>query len=156
MQRKEVNNDLSSLAFDFFFWYSRFEFALKENKYLKSYTVGAKAEAGWDEFVKEWHPKFKSSAQSNDLMAAWPERQVVGPGANLTWIAVDTSNCKNELAKVVRLLQTVRNNLFHGGKSGGAGWDDPKRTTLLLSNGIALLNQFAEMAGIESDYQQFY
>jgi hypothetical protein len=156
MQRDEIDTELSSLAFEFFFWYSRFEFALKERKYLKSYTVGAKAEAGWDKFVKEWHSEYKSSVESDALIAAAPERQIVGPGGNLTWIATDISSCKTELAKLVRLLQTVRNNLFHGGKSGGAGWDDPKRTALLLSNGIAVLNQFSVMAGMEDDYLQFY
>jgi hypothetical protein len=156
MQREKIDTELSSLAFDFFFWYSRFEFALKEHKYLKSYTVGAKAEAGWDEFVRRWQSEYRGSVESEALIAALPERQVVGPGGNLTWMAVDISSCKTEMAKLVRLLQTVRNNLFHGGKSGGAGWDDPKRTTLLLSNGIAVLNQFSEMAGMENDYLQFY
>jgi len=45
MRREEVNEKVSALAFEFFFWFSRFEFALKENGYLKVHRIGATAEA---------------------------------------------------------------------------------------------------------------
>ena len=156
MRKADVAPDLSSIAFNFFFWFSRFECALKEGGYLKSHVVGSKAEPGWEEFIQKWHAEYECSMEAKVLLNARPERQMVGHGSNLTWQAVDLSNCKTELAQVVRLLQTVRNNLFHGGKSGGAGWDNPERTRLLLSNGLLLLNQLCEMAGMEADYQQFY
>jgi len=39
MRREDVSDQLSNLAFEFFFWFSRFEFALKENRYLSSHVV---------------------------------------------------------------------------------------------------------------------
>lgn len=156
MRKKDIDANLSSLAFDFFYWFSRFEFALKENAYLQSRNVGAKAEPGWDAFVEKWHAQYTPSTEAKALLSTKPERQVVGPNQELAWKPVELKDCKSELAKVVRLLKTVRNNLFHGGKHGGAGWDDPGRTELLLSSGKAVLDQFAALASFEADYEQYY
>ena len=51
MRRSDISKNLSDCAFDFFFWFSRFEFALKESGYLKSRERGATAEPGCDKFV---------------------------------------------------------------------------------------------------------
>lgn len=56
----------------------------------------------------------------------------------------------------IRLAQTARNNLFHGGKHGAEGWDDPERTAGLLTLGIAVLDQIAENTGLAADYTGCY
>ena len=59
-----------------------------------------------------------------------PLAQVVIEGTNdMAWKPVDLSKCRSELAMVVRLLKTMRNNLFHGGKKGPEGWSQPLRMT---------------------------
>jgi hypothetical protein len=156
MRKEDVSANLSSLAFEFFYWFSRFEFALKENAYLQNRDVGAKAEPGWDAFVERWHAQYLSSIEAKALLAAKPERQIVAPCQQLTWKPVELGECKSELAKVVRLLKTVRNNLFHGGKHGGEGWDDPKRSELLLSSGKTVLDQLAALASLNADYLRYY
>ena len=35
MRKEDIEDNLKELAFDFFYWFSRFEFALKENKFLR-------------------------------------------------------------------------------------------------------------------------
>ena len=50
MQREEIDDELKKVSFDYFYWYSRFEFALKENHFLKDEQAGAKAEANWEKF----------------------------------------------------------------------------------------------------------
>lgn len=156
MRRESVAADLSSLAFDFFSWFSRFEFSLKENSYLQNGNVGERAEPGWDAFVEKWHAEYTPTVEAKILLAAKLQRQIVGPNQELRWKPVGLEDCRSELAKVVRLLKTVRNNLFHGGKHGGAGWDDPKRTELLLSSSKAVLDQLAALASLEADYTQYY
>lgn len=156
MRKEDVAANLSNLAFDFFYWFSRFEFALKENGYLKSHVPGENAEPGWDEFVNKWHEQYASSAEAKLLLKSPPERQVVFEGDELHWRPVGLGDCKSDLARVVRLVKTARNNLFHGGKHGGAGWDDPKRTQELLETSLALLHQFAGLASIEADFTQYY
>lgn len=65
-------------------------------------------------------------------------------------------DCGSDLCIVVRLLKTIRNNLFHGGKHGAEGWDDPERTKELLEVGKTILDQLAELATFEADYTQYY
>jgi hypothetical protein len=64
MRKEGIRADLSSQAFDFFYWFSRFEFALKENGYLRSHQIGAYADPGWDEFVDKWHSHYTPCAQA--------------------------------------------------------------------------------------------
>lgn len=156
MRKEDVASDLSKLAFDFFYWFSRFEFALKENGYLKSRQAGAKADAGWADFVGKWESQFSISPGAKVLLDFPPEQQIVLVGAKLDWRPVGLSDLKTDLARVVRLVKTVRNNLFHGGKHGGKGWDDPKRTEELLLAAKAVLDQLSELASIEADYRQYY
>ncbi|MFZ3081363.1 hypothetical protein [Rhodoferax ferrireducens] len=156
MRKEEIPADITYLAFNFFYWFSRFEYALKENEFLKCHVGGSRAEPGWDEFVTKFETNYTPSEQAYALLKASPEAQVVAENNQLAWKAVDLSNCKSELEKVVRLLKTIRNNLFHGGKHGGAGWDDPKKTSCLLSSGMLVLDQLAELASIEADYRQRY
>jgi hypothetical protein len=156
MRLDDVDSQLSELAFRFFYWFSRFEFALKENGYLKFHTPGENAEPGWDEFVEEWCDNYVASPNAEVLLTSPPERQIVQAGDELAWRAVGLYDCRSELAKVVRLLKTIRNNLFHGGKHSGAGWDDPRRTEQLLAAGIVVLDQLADLAKIRADYAQYY
>lgn len=51
VRKEEINNELKDLTFDFFYWFSRFEFALKERKCLKRDGIGDNAEPDWDKFI---------------------------------------------------------------------------------------------------------
>ena len=156
MRRDDVSCELRGLAFEFFFRFTRFEFALKENGYLKNPNPGARATPGWDRFVAAWHRGYHASDDARRLIDAAPKRQIIGPTGSPEWDNVDLGGCQGELGRVIRLLQTVRNNLFHGGKHGDGGWDDPKRTAELLTLGIAILDEIAGDTGIAADYLRFY
>lgn len=157
MQRDKVDDELSELAFDFFFAFSRFEFALKENGYLRDHTPDAVALPGWSEFVAEFSAAYKVSAEAQELLKASPEQQVVGNHDALSWRAVDLSRSNSELDSVVKLLKTIRNNLFHGGKHSAAGWDDVPRTKTLLQSGLVVLEQLAALdAVLEPDFARLY
>src|SRR5688500_13652990 len=116
MRKDELAAELTQTAFDFFYWFSRFEFCLKENRYLKDAQPKAIAEPGWDQFVAEVEDRYQISAEAKALLQQPPERQIVGANGDLTWKPVGLKDCKSDLAATVRLLKTVRNNLFHGGK----------------------------------------
>lgn len=156
MRNENVKDPLKEYAFDFFYWFSRFEFALKENFFLKRNGIGENAEPGWDEFVKRYAEEFQQTAETNKLIELNPKRQKVGEFSNLQWREVSLEDCNSELCRVVRLLKTIRNNLFHGGKHGAEGWDDPVRTQELLVTGKLILDQLAKLANIEADYTQYY
>ena len=156
MRQECIGEHLSKLAFQFFYSYSRFEFALKENRYLKSSRPGATAMPGWFEFAEKQHGMYQASDEAKELIKASPKRQVVAAGNRLEWTTVDLKGCSSDLEKVIRLVQTVRNNLFHGGKHGAEGWDDPERTGRLLTLGAAVLDQIAENTGLAADYTGYY
>ncbi|WP_414898536.1 hypothetical protein [Rhodovulum sp. YEN HP10] len=155
MRLEDIAPDVRNRAFEFFYWFSRFEFALKENRFLKNQTPGSRAEPGWDQFVEKYEAAYNLSAAGSQLVDEAPQRQIVGQH-RLEFIPVGFDDQPAELEKVVRLLKTVRNNLFHGGKHGVEGWDDPGRTVLLMSLCIDILDELAELAGIEADYKRYY
>lgn len=156
MRKDQISEELSALAFDFFYWFSRFEFCLKENGYLKHEEPGKNAEPGWDKFVAKYAGAFQPSAEAQALIDAPPERQIVLANRYLDWRSVGTADCTSDLDKVARLVKTVRNNLFHGGKHGAAGWDNPDRTRSLLSASKSVLGQLATLGGFQDDYQRIY
>lgn len=155
MRREKIEKDLEEAAFNFFYAFSRFEFALKENRYLRSEQVGKSAEADWERFAKCWETEYKLSKAAEYLIDARPKRQVVG-ATDLEFRSIDFSKADSELVRVTRLLRVVRNNLFHGSKHGAEGWDDPRRTIHLLTLSSSILDELAEFSGLAADFHQTY
>ena len=156
VQRNDITDDLAKLAFDFFYSFSRFEFALKECGYLKSKKPGAKAKPNWGEFVEKWEDRYAISEAGRALLEENPATQVIAACGDLDFVAVDFAEGNSDLQQVVDLVNIVRNNLFHGGKHGGKGWDDPKRMMTLLPIVITLLGELAEFSEIDGDYLGIY
>jgi hypothetical protein len=156
MQREEVSSELSGRAFEFFFWFSRFEFALKENGFLEQHKPDSDAQPGWKEFEKKYHTGYEPSGNARRLVQLAPKKQVVGRSDTLEWKTITFPPNTPELRKVVQFLKTIRNNLFHGGKHGGEDWDDKPRTAELLSVGKSVLDELATLGAFQSDYEQRY
>ena len=156
MRELGIHDDLKEFAFEFFYWFSRFEFALKENKILKSDVPGANAEPGWELFIIRYADNYKGEESARRLLELNPKRQKVITNSELEWKEVYLGDCTSELCRVIRLLKTIRNNLFHGGKHGAEDWDDAERTKELLKIGRIILDQLAQMADFETDYRKSY
>lgn len=156
MRRDEVGDDLKDLAFDFLYFFARFEFALKVNGYLKKTGVGQPAEAGWMLFRERWEGDYQTTEAAAALIAANPKKQVVGEGGTLDFRPVVFPDNTSTLAQVIVLCQTVRNNLFHGGKSSPNGWDGPERTKKLLSTVLVILGELAATYDLNPDYTGYY
>jgi len=156
MRPEDIPDRIQSLAFDFFFSFSRFEFALKEARYLKSEEPNAAAEADWARYTRAFEAQYVLSAQGQALIEAQPQKQIVGANGDLVFRPLTLSPLASDLEKVTRLAKTVRNNLFHGGKHGAAGWDDPKRTMFLLEAAKAVLDDLADQTGLQAGYTGRY
>lgn len=156
MRREDVDSDLRDLAFEFFFKFSRFESALKEQGCLRWTDPGRRAWPGWSRFVADHRDAYEPTAAALALIEAPPMIQVVGAGRDLTFVPEPIPSDAPPLDRVVAHAQTVRNNLFHGGKHGGGGWDQPDRTRLLLASAIAVLDDLADRAGFGGDYSGNY
>lgn len=155
MRNDDIPDDLKRVAFDFFYWFSRFEFALKEARFLKSTEEGAKAEVSWDLFIEKHHDAYHLTPAGQALIDAKPQRQIVGD-SELAFRDVGFNAGTSDLERVVRLANTVRNNLFHGGKHGSDYWDEPDRMRDLLMKTINAIDDLAAQAGLQGDYERFY
>lgn len=155
MRYEEVRDDLRPLIYDFFFWFSRFEYALKEANWLVSHDIGAPARPGWKDFITAHEGHYQPSQAGADLIAANRLKQVVGD-AGLDFTVVTFKADDSQLLRITILLRTVRNNLFHGGKKGRAGWDDPDRIRQLLPLCITILEELAEFDNVQTDYTGNY
>ncbi|WBQ17731.1 hypothetical protein [Sphingobium yanoikuyae] len=155
MRRDEIDQDLRALAFDFFYWFSRFEFALKEKRFLKNDAIGARAEPDWDKFVSAYRAAYALTPAGKALLDEKPRRQIVGDPDH-SFEDVPFSPNTADLDRVVAYAKTVRNNLFHGGKHGHDQWDDTARMRRLLGLVITVLAELAALGEFGGDYDRTY
>lgn len=155
IHREDIDEELKNLAFDFFYSFSRFEFALKENGRV---TAGYRdvAQADWNGFIREFEGPYKLCDAAQELLSDPPDVQRVKNGTAWEWCPLTFSDGQSELSKVVLAVKTVRNNLFHGGKHSAAGWDKPERVRFLLQRSREVLGSLARLAGYEADYERHY
>lgn len=156
MRRDEINQELQLASFEFFYWFSRFESSLKENRFLKSEKPGSNAEPSWESFEKTHAIDYELSSEAIKLVKLHPKRQIVEDQFDLGWKRVGIDHCNSELSKVKTMLLTIRNNLFHGGKHGDFGMNDLQKNLELLKLGKIVLDQLADFSGLESDYKKEY
>lgn len=156
MRYDDISENLKDTSFDFFYWYSRFEFVLKEHGFLKFEEAGARAEPSWEKFREKFKNQYVVTQAGSKLLELHPKRQIVGTGRRLDWKPTGIDHCNTDLCRVIAMLSTIRNNLFHGGKSGDIEVDDIKRNVLLLTNGKVVLDELAKQFGYEDDYLRCY
>lgn len=116
----------------------RLEFALKETGCCRA-TSNHYAEVDWDRFANErlgasFFDAIKLAGNVNDLLQAPPKRQTVNDQGYLSWEQVGPVSNIQEL---IGSLRRVRNNLFHGGKSGDP---DKDRNDALIGNALSVVD----------------
>lgn len=129
-------NSVPAGAEELFRIISRFEFALKEMGFAKPGRNG-EADLCWDNFANEclgqdFFQNIKDSKIAPTLLNQPPSVQVIA-NRSLSWKDGTPPKSVQELLGAVR---RVRNNLFHGGKSGDR---DAQRNAALISDAIAVL-----------------
>ena len=93
MRKEEISDHLGKLAFCFFYKYSRFEFALKNNGYLKDSKPDRPTKPDWYKFVDAWCREYSISAEAKELIEAPPKRQVVAANNCWKWEVVELNQC---------------------------------------------------------------
>lgn len=151
---EDFDGDLRAACFEFFFWFSRFEYALKVSGSVKAGRYG-EAQVNWQEFVNKHAAKYAPTDEARALIKSPPKWQTYTNG-ECAWEDVDLEREKTELGKVLLVVKTIRNNLFHGGKASQKDWDNPTRNLFLLQNGKAVLDNLVIIANLESDYLRLY
>ena len=133
----------------FFFSFSRIESALKETGCWKTQNGGVAPD--WNTFIERNEAAYTLSDAGAELLRLDPMRQVA-IDRTLTWQPLFFKPEASNMKRVVETLKTVRNNLFHGGKTGG---DAEHRTIALMRCGTAVIEELAQM-GLENEYRGTY
>ena len=147
------------IYFDFFYYFSRFEFALKKVGFKKkgSYKVVL---ADWSKFSKKYKKKYTISEEAKELISLKPKCFVYTGRGEIGWRDLKTRSDFPLLSCVVLYLKTVRNNLFHGGKHNPEGISNPdqaERDKKLVEVGKTVLDELARLdPEIESIYFSSY
>jgi hypothetical protein len=141
------------LAWEFFVFFSRFEYALKRNqRFLRPGT--GDAEANWDRFASDFNAAFLALDQPplhaavDFYQASAPRKQLRSDGS-MSWSEPQSWDKREPLLIwLLRVVRTVRNNLFHGGKFPLIPISDPSRDRDLLIHAIAILAACLRLDGL--------
>lgn len=136
----------SHVIYNFFITFSIFEFSLKELGFRLSTRFGdvEGVKPDWNRFARETLADFnylvddKLKNAVSYLANNPPKHQILSQGC-LEWVNTPKSAGENDSQYLLRLIKTVRNNLFHGGKYPY----DPIRDTILLDNSLVILFYWA-------------
>lgn len=129
------------IVFKFFAVFSRFEYALKRTGFINNRT---KAEANWDAFSNSIRGMFTNVLDENFMDAinflqkAPPQTQIISANG-LSWKDTYKGDGESNERYILRLVSTIRNNLFHGGKYPIGPIKDTVRNHRLLVAGLTVL-----------------
>jgi hypothetical protein len=139
---------------DFFLTFSRFEFALKAAGFFKRPNPERQdarrptdAKPDWDKFAVSLRSSFQPHA-TDALREAFeyiqnspPQKQVI-VNNSVDWKTPVMPEHESEVEFLLRMVRSVRNNLFHGGKHN---IKKTERTELLLRHSLTILRARAKI-----------
>lgn len=140
-----------ALVFEFVREFASMERVLKVNGFVRGDEKHAKPD--WTSLANDLHDsgaldreRLNAHESVRYCLEAPPKRQVVIDG-QLRWEPLGPSDGEHETRWVIRVLCTLRNNLFHGGKFADGYVTDPARNPKLLTGGLLLLREIREAEG---------
>lgn len=144
--RAIADSDDRKLAWVFFIFFARMEFALKSSgRYVRA-GRGKVAQPDWDAFAANHDDRFHAD-ESEHLGAAVeylvhePSRKQLYRDGAIGWsVPQRRRGHEPELVWLLRSVRNVRNNLFHGGKFPFIVISEPSRDRDLLLSSLAILN----------------
>lgn len=136
------------MLLDFFLTFSKFEFALKATGKFKRHSSDEneiyRAEPDWESFSEDLSDHFDVNA-SPHLTQAYeylndnpPHRQMI-VNEEIVWQTTAKYAGETDIHFLLRIVRTVRNNLFHGGKHNIEMHEDTQRIELLLRDSLIVL-----------------
>lgn len=145
--RRIADNEDRELAWCFFVFFSRFEYALKRCRRYLTEDARKNARANWDRFARDHAPDFDSRVCGNlqvavEYFRANPPRRQLRSDGKMSWSDPQRYDGNEALLIwLLRMIRCVRNNLFHGGKFPVVPITDPSRDRQLLRNSLVVLTE---------------
>lgn len=138
------DQNLHSLAAEFFRVFSRIEYALK----VSGFNNGdGPAEANWTKFADaiEGFVSMSSSQETQEaiefILKEPPKKQFIVGGV-MEWREVKPST-NSQADTLFQYIRRIRNNLFHGGKFNSY-WFAPERSERLMRSALIVLTAAVE------------
>ena len=126
----------------FFYMYSRMEYALKASQYLQG---GKEAKASWEKLASKANAVAVYDAirlnELTEMLFREPPRKQIIIDRSLGWQT--RGDEITDLKTLFRAVGTIRNNLFHGGKN--VNNPDRARDNELIRAGIAVMEDLLEL-----------
>jgi hypothetical protein len=143
------------LVHEFFFVFSRFEYALLSTCYPGKGNGGVRPD--WDKFARDHDQAFTDLTDQEQKAVRYyeespPKKQAIESGI-LVWKEAPPQD-KEPLVRLLILVRRVRNNLFHGPKFNALVGGESKGDTNLLEHGVTILHACLRISSDISD--KFY
>jgi hypothetical protein len=129
--------------------FSRFEYALKLDGFTSVNPKNSVVSADWDTFASTMRGHFNKERTdrlkkaTRYILMKPPKRQVVANNA-LSWASWNPG-FTSDLENLLLYVRTMRNNLFHGGKSQAGSPMEIDRNARLLRCGLTVLAECLEL-----------
>lgn len=143
--RNIADDESRRLAWAFFVFFSRFEYALKRSPgYMMK--IEGKPIPNWKKFATDYESEFAKVTTSNVLLSieyflADPPREQAIVDNKLGFKGAEHCQDKQHLLFwLIEKVRIIRNNLFHGGKFPGTKIAEPSRDRQLVSGAITILD----------------
>lgn len=133
-----------TLAWQFFLMFSRFEYALKREGYLRADRKDA--QAALRSFARDHAAMFSADPdpplqrEISYIKRAPPKKQIQKDRV-LDWAEPTQFSGGPLLPWLLDQIQTIRNNLFHGGKFPQFAVSDPSRDRELIESALLVLGR---------------
>jgi hypothetical protein len=130
------------LAVEFMVLFSRAEYALKSTQYAIG-DVG-RVDPAWDRFANDIHADFvaiadKSVSEASDYLLNHPPRKQVLEGEKIGFRDQAIDYQQKSTQQLLKMIRTIRNNLFHGGKYLPLGEHEAGRNQKLIESSLIVL-----------------
>jgi hypothetical protein len=144
------------LVLEFFCTFSRFEYALKRAEFVdnpRGFVV-----ADWKCFETKLQTlgtdKCASVLKVCEYLLRHPPKKQVLREKRLAWTDEEDTSTP-DIKQVLRYVQSVRNNLFHGGKFSDGSIEEVARNKQLIQDSLAVLKAILGLPGVEEVARHF-
>ena len=142
MEWQNINREL---VLEFFYFFSRFEYALKRAGFL---TTKKWAEPNWTGFFQKVtaaeilaDPSDVELKKSLHFLEKRKPRYQANENGKMVWLHICKKEDWTRERYVLELIKTVRNNLFHGGKFPEGPISEPAGDEELLRHCLVILKR---------------